>query len=85
MANFNLFNTRQAQLPASDTLNKQQAPAYAYKPKHKLAQLAVTGCLNQTFYADAQTQLAEVLKLVGELDARYVAKAALYALSLIHI
>lgn len=79
MANFNLFNTRQAQLPASDTLNNQQAPAYAYKPKHKLAQLAVTGCLNQTFYADAQTQLAEVLKLVGELDVRYVAKAALYA------
>ena len=51
MANFNLFNTRQAQLPASDTLNNQQAPAYSYKPKHKLAQLAVTGCLNQTYYA----------------------------------
>lgn len=79
MANFNLFNTRQAQLPASDTLNNQQAPAYAYKPRHKLAQLAVTGCLNHTFYADAQTQLDEVLKLVAELDARYVAKAALYA------
>lgn len=79
MANFNLFNTRAAQLPASDTLNQQQAPAYAYTPKHKLAQLAVTGCLNQTFYADAETQLAEVLKLVAELDARYVVKAALYA------
>ena len=70
MANFNLFNTRAAQLPASDTLNQQQAPAYAYTPKHKLAQLAVTGCLNQTFYAEAETQLAEVLKLVAELDAR---------------
>ncbi len=79
MANFNLFNTRQAQLPASDTLNNQQAPAYSYKPKHKLAQLAVTGCLNQTYYADAETQLAEVLKLVAELDAHYVAKAAVYA------
>lgn len=79
MANFNLFNTRQAQLPASDTLNNQQAPAYSYKPKHKLAQLAVTGCLNNTYYADAETQLAEVLKLVAELDARYVAKAAVYA------
>ncbi len=79
MANFNLFNTRAAQLPASDTLNQQQAPAYAYTPKHKLAQLAVTGCLNQTFYAEAETQLAEVLKLVAELDARYAAKAALYA------
>lgn len=79
MANIKLFNTREAQLPTSDALNNQQAPAYAYQPKHKLAQLAVTGCLNQTFYADAETQLAEVLKLVAELDARYVAKAALYA------
>ena len=79
MANFTLFNTRDAQLPACDALNSQQAPAYAYKPRHKLAQMAVTGCLNQTFYADAETQLAEVLKLVAELDARYVAKAALYA------
>jgi len=79
MANFNLFNTRQTHLPASDTLNNQQAPAYSYKPKHKLAQLAVTGCLNNTYYADAETQLAEVLKLVAELDARYVAKAAVYA------
>ena len=79
MANFKLFNTRDTQLPASDTLNNAQAPAYAYQPKHKLAQLAVTGCLNQTFYADAETQLVEVLKLAAELDARYVAKAALYA------
>ncbi|MDG9928379.1 MULTISPECIES: TROVE domain-containing protein [unclassified Pseudomonas] len=79
MANFTLFNTRDAQLPACDALNSQQAPAYAYKPRHKLAQMAVTGCLNQTFYADAETQLAEVLKLVAELDARYVTKAALYA------
>jgi 60 kDa SS-A/Ro ribonucleoprotein len=79
MANIKLFNTRDALLPASDTLNHEQAPAYAYHPKHKLAQLAATGCLNQTFYADAETQLGEVLKLVAELDARYVAKAALYA------
>ena len=79
MANYNLFNTREAQLPVSNTLNQAQAPAYAYQPKHKLAQLAVSGCLNQTFYATAETQLSEVLKLVAELDARYVAKAAIYA------
>ncbi len=79
MANFKLFNTQEAQLPASDTLNKAQAPAYTYKPKHKLAQLAVTGCLNQTYYAAAETQLADVLALVAQLDSRYVAKAALYA------
>lgn len=79
MANFKLFNTREATLPACDTLNAAQAPAYAYTAKHKLAQLAVTGCLNQTFYASAESQLEDVLKQVAELDSGYVAKAALYA------
>ncbi|EPL03789.1 TROVE domain-containing protein [Pseudomonas sp. CF161] len=79
MANFKLFNRQPVTLPACDTLNAAQAPAYAYSAKHKLAQLAVTGCLNQTFYASAESQLADVLQLVAELDSRYVAKAALYA------
>lgn len=79
MANFKLFNTQQATLPACDTLNAAQAPAYAYSAKHKLAQLAVTGCLNHTFYASAESQLDEVLRLVAELDSRYVVKAATYA------
>jgi 60 kDa SS-A/Ro ribonucleoprotein len=79
MANKGLFTTRHAQLPACTTLNQEQAPAYAYTSKHKLAQLAVTGCMNQTFYVSAKQQLDEVLKLVSELDSCYVAKAAVYA------
>lgn len=79
MANFNLFNTQSKTLPACDTLNASGAAAYAYTPKHQLAQLAVTGCLNSTFYASAQSQLDQVLKLVAELDSRFVANAALYA------
>ncbi|QIA02710.1 RNA-binding protein [Pseudomonas fluorescens] len=79
MANFNLFNTQSKNLPACDTLNASRAAAYAYTPKHQLAQLAVTGCLNSTFYASAQSQLDQVLKLVAELDSRFVANAALYA------
>ncbi|WP_236197439.1 RNA-binding protein [Pseudomonas glycinae] len=79
MANFNLFNTQSKNLPACDTLNASGAAAYAYTPKHQLAQLAVTGCLNSTFYASAQSQLDQVLKLVAELDIRFVANAALYA------
>ncbi|MDN3575199.1 TROVE domain-containing protein [Chitinimonas viridis] len=78
MANQQLFNTLLAQLPSSNAVNQAQAPAYAYTPKHKLAQLAMTGCLNQTYYADAQAQLADVLALVQELDADYVAKTAVY-------
>lgn len=79
MANFNLFNTQSKSLPACDALNASGAAAYAYTPKHQLAQLAVTGCLNSTFYASAQSQLDQVLKLVAELDSRFVANAALYA------
>ncbi|MBL8508411.1 vWA domain-containing protein [Chitinimonas sp. JJ19] len=78
MANQQLFNTLLAPLPTSNAVNQEQTPAYAYTPKHKLAQLAMTGCLNQTYYADAQAQLADVLALVQELDADYVAKTAVY-------
>lgn len=51
MANFNFFNTQSKSLLACDTLNASGAAAYAYTPKPQLAQLAVTGCLNPTFYA----------------------------------
>lgn len=79
MANSQVFNTQQVKLPACDTLNATQVPAYAYSAKHKLAQLAVTGCLNQTFHASAESQLESVLQLACELDSRYVAKVACYA------
>ncbi len=79
MANFQLFNTQQAKAPASTTLNASKAPAYAYNAKHRLAQLAVTGCLNSTFYTSPEGQLDAVLQLVSELDSRFVAQAARYA------
>jgi 60 kDa SS-A/Ro ribonucleoprotein len=80
MANKSLFQSiRGALLPKTDALNFEAAPAYTYAPRHRLAQLAVTGCLNQTFYAGAETQLANVLALVREVDPLFVAKAALYA------
>lgn len=78
MANTQIFNTLLAKLPSADTLNHQHAVAYAYTPKHKLAQLAMTGCLNHTFYADAQTQLADVLALTAGLDGEFIAKTAVY-------
>lgn len=78
MANTQIFNTLLAKLPRADALNHEQAVAYAYTPKHKLAQLAMTGCLNHTFYADAQTQLADVLTLTAGLDGEFIAKTAVY-------
>ena len=80
MVNTQLFQTlKGALLPNANTVNAEQAPAYAFTPRHRLAQLAATGCLGQTFYANAEAQLDAVLALAKELDAAFVAKTALYA------
>lgn len=80
MVNTQLFQTlKGALLPNANTANAEQAPAYAFTPRHRLAQLAATGCLGQTFYANAEAQLDAVLALAKELDAVFVAKTALYA------
>jgi 60 kDa SS-A/Ro ribonucleoprotein len=83
MANKGLFASAVARLLASpaDALNREQSPAYAYGPEHKLAQLAATGTLQDAFYAAAETQLAEVLEAAKAVDPLFVAKAAVFARS----
>jgi 60 kDa SS-A/Ro ribonucleoprotein len=66
-------------LPKADARNAHGAPAYALSPRHKLAQLAMTGTLAPIFYADAPDQLAEVLKLAYEVDSAFLAKTAIHA------
>ena len=77
MANRALFATQT--LPEPTTLNAEGASAYALKPKQALARLAMSGCLNQTFYAGAQAQLDEVLALCFEVPSEFVAKTAIHA------
>jgi 60 kDa SS-A/Ro ribonucleoprotein len=80
MANKTLFKTIVGKLiPAADAVNSERAPAYAFTPKHALAQYASTGCMNSTFYADADEQLSVVLSLCETVDAEFVAKLAVYA------
>lgn len=80
MANRALFQTRpSASFQTSMALNHAGAPAYAFEPKHALAQLAVTGCLNQTFYASAEAQLSEVVARCLDVPSEFVAKTAIYA------
>ena len=76
--NPNLFNTRNARLPAADTRNEAGGKAYRLPAKHALAQYAVTGCLNGTFYADATQQLETVLRLCGEVPVGFIAQTAVY-------
>ena len=80
MANKNLFKSMIGKLiPATDALNEERAPAYKLTPKHRLAQYAATGCLNSTFYAGAEEQLAKVLELCAEVEPDFIARTALYA------
>src|SRR5688500_16218301 len=79
MANKNLFKSLIGKfVPPTDAINEEFAPAYALTPKHQLAQFAATGCLNTTFYASADQQLATVLQLCAELDAEFIAKTAVF-------
>ncbi len=80
MVNTQLFKTlKGALLPQATASNHEQAPAYALSAKHQLAQLAATGCLNQTFYADADSQLDAVTALAAKVDPVFVAQTAVYA------
>ncbi len=79
MANKTLFKSLIGKLiPATDAINEEHAPAYALAPKHQLAQYAATGCLNTTFYATADEQLAKVLELCDDMDAEFIAKTAVF-------
>ncbi len=79
MANKTLFQTAAgAPLPAANTRNAAGGKAFSLPPRHALAQYAVTGCLNTTFYATADAQLDRILKLAGQVDTAFVAKAAIY-------
>ena len=79
MVNTQLFATRNPQPPPANTLNEAGGRAYALPARHQLAQLAATGCLNHTFYANADAQLDQVQALAAEVDPLFVAKTALYA------
>lgn len=80
MANKGLFASAVAKLlPRTDTVNREGAPAYAYGPEAKLAQLAATGTLADNFYGVAETQLADVLAAAKAVDPYFVAQAAIYA------
>ena len=86
MANRALFQTSRGPLPReTDVRNSEGAGAYGFESKHALAQYAATGCLNATFYADADVQLDAVLALAAKADAEFVAKTAVFARSRGHM
>ena len=82
MANKTLFSSLKSLLPRADAQNEAGGRAYQLAPKHALAQLAATGCFNGAYYATAETQLAELHKLIDQVDDNvFLAKLAVYARS----
>ncbi len=80
MANKTLFaSLRDALIPQTNTVNSENAPAYALDPKQALAQYAATGCFGRTFYATADDQLTRVLALCDGVDPEFVARVAVYS------
>jgi 60 kDa SS-A/Ro ribonucleoprotein len=80
MANTGLFRSIWGNLlAATDTRNDEGAPAYAFDPRHALAQYATTGCLHTTFYATDAEQLDRVLALCAQVEPEFIARTAIYA------
>lgn len=80
MANKSLFASLKSLLPRAHARNEAGGAAYRLPPRHALAQLAATGCLNGVYYAQAEDQLAALLTLAGQVDDNlFLAKLAVYS------
>ncbi len=81
MANKSVFgsSTVGRTIPKATTVNKAGGIAYEYGPQHALAQLAVTGTFNDTFYGTAVDQLEAVKIAADQVSPEFLAKAAIYA------
>ena len=80
MANKNLFRSfLGALLPKATTTNAAGGIAYERTNEQLLAQFAATGCLRDTFYTDAQSQLQTLLGAAFGADPVFVAKTAVFA------
>ena len=86
MANRSLFRSLEgALIPRADARNEAGGVAYQLPSRQALAQLAATGCLNTTFYANAAEQLESVLDLSARVAPEFVAKTAVYARERAHM
>jgi 60 kDa SS-A/Ro ribonucleoprotein len=68
-----------ARSPAANTKNEAGGLAYKLEAKAALAQIACTGCFQQTFYASAKDQLDKVKDLATKVDADFLGKLAIYS------
>lgn len=79
MASKNSFKNKGTAVPTATATNYSGRAAYKLESEHALAQLAVTGCFNNTYYTTAEQQLQQVIALARECEPEFVAKVAVYA------
>ncbi len=82
MANKNIFNSQTAVLasvPATDGVNLAGGKAYSLSAKQALAQFAVTGTFNGTFYASGEDQLKAMKGFVNQVEPSFLAALAVYS------
>ncbi|MFO0960453.1 MAG: TROVE domain-containing protein [Isosphaeraceae bacterium] len=81
MANAQLFRNPTAGLPRADAFNEAGGRAYNLPPKQALAQIVTTGTLHNTFYANAASQLEDLLAIAAEeqVDDRFLGQLAVYS------
>lgn len=80
MVNKAIFRTYLGKLlPGTDAKNHEDAAAYRMGPREALAQYAVTGTFNGTFYADGAEQLEAIHSLALEVEPEFLARVAVYA------
>lgn len=79
MASKSLFSsTRGALAPVASASNHAGGKAYSLSAKHTLAQLAATGCLQQTYYVSGKEQLTKVVEAAHKVEPRFIAQVAIY-------
>ncbi len=82
MPNKNLFSGQRS-IPAGvkpvDTKNEAGGVAYSFTNEHALAQYALTGTFNGTFYATDEEQMKKALEFAAKCDPKFVAQVAVYA------
>ena len=65
--------------PTATGRNDAGGRAYVMDDRHALAQLAMTGTFNSTYYATAEQQTERILTLAKSVPAEFLAKLAVYA------
>ena len=65
--------------PVADTINLAGGRAYSLDAKSALAQVAVTGCFGNTFYATGESQVDKVKELATQVDPEFLGKVAVYS------